>query len=74
MISAAELRDEALDVNALLGNADVTTGRFDILAHACRPADEDVIDACRRYQRAQQYPHFFAVEPAMQDWNVLFFA
>ena len=37
-------------------------------------ADEDMIDAGRRNQRAQQHPHLFAVEPAVQDRDVLLFA
>src|SRR6185437_3196332 len=43
---AAELRDETLNVNALVRDADLAAGRLDVLAHADRAADEDVIDAC----------------------------
>src|SRR6185312_5763553 len=64
---AAELRDETLDVNAFVGNADLAAGRLDVLAHADRAADEDVIDACRRHQRTQQHAYLLAVEAAMQD-------
>ena len=39
-----------------------------------RTADEDMIDACRRHQRAQQHPHLVAVEPAVQDRDVLLLA
>ena len=31
---AAELGDEALDMNAVFGNADLAAGRLDVLAHA----------------------------------------
>ncbi len=31
---AAELRDEALDMNTIRGDADLAAGRLDILAHA----------------------------------------
>ena len=37
-------------------------------------ADEDVIDTGRRHQRAQQHPHLLAIEPAVQDRDVLLFA
>ena len=52
----------------------VAAGRLDVLAHPGGAADEDVIDACRRHQRAQQHAHFLAVEPAVQDRNILLFA
>src|SRR3954447_26479378 len=71
---AAELRYEALDVDALVRDAEPSAGRLDVLAHAGRTADEDVVDAFRWYQRAQQHPHLVAVEPAVQDRNVLFLA
>src|ERR1700716_871696 len=60
-------RHKTLDMNTLRGNADIPAGRFDVLAHAGRAADEDMIDISRRGQRAQQHPHLFAVEPAVQD-------
>src|SRR4051812_26010165 len=61
-------------MDTLLRDAKIATGRLDVLAHAGRTADEDVIDAFRRYQRAQQHPNLVAVEPAVQDRNVLFLA
>ena len=61
-------------MDTVLGNADVAAGRLDVLAHAGRTADEDVIDARCRHQRAQQHPHLVAVEPAVQDRDVLLFA
>src|SRR6185312_17467191 len=42
---AAEAGDEALDMDAILGNADVTASRLQLIAHAGRAADEDMIDA-----------------------------
>ena len=61
-------------MNAVFGDANLAAGRLDILAHAHRAADEDVIDARRRHQRAQQHAYLFAVEAAMQDRNILLFA
>ena len=37
-------------------------------------ADEDMIDARGRHQRAQQHPHLVAIEPAVQDRDVLLLA
>ena len=71
---AAELGDETLDMDAVLGNAELAAGRLDVLAHPCGAADEDVIDTRGRNQRAQQHPHLLAVEPAVQDRDVLLFA
>src|SRR5882757_10480776 len=71
---ATELRDKALDMDALFGDPDVTAGRLDVLAHARWTADEDMIDTRGRHQRAQQHPHLVAIEPAMQDRDVLLFA
>ena len=71
---AAEARNKTLDVNAIGVNAQVPSGRLDVLAIGCGTADEDVIDGCGRYERAQQHPHLLAIEPAVQDRNVLFFA
>jgi hypothetical protein len=61
-------------MNPLRGDADIAAGCLDILAHAGGAADEDMIDACRRDQRAQQHPHLLAIEPAVQDRDVLLFA
>jgi len=47
---AAEAGDEAFDMNALGGDADVAAGRLDLIAHSGRAADEDVVDALRRHQ------------------------
>jgi hypothetical protein len=58
-------------MNALGTDADIPAGRLDILAHAGRTADEDMIDAVSRDQRAQQHPHLLAVEPAVQDRDIL---
>jgi hypothetical protein len=52
----------------------LAAGRFDILAHPHRATDEDMIDAGRRHQRAQQHADFLAVEPAVQDRDVLLLA
>ena len=71
---AAELRHKTLDVNAVRRNADPAAGRLDVLAHPGRTADENVIDRCRRNQRAQQHPHLVAVKPPVQDRNVLLLA
>src|SRR5664279_343865 len=71
---AAEPRDETLDMNTVPFNADIAAGCLDILAHAGGAADEDVIDAGRRHQRAQQHPHLLAIEPAVQDRDILLLA
>src|SRR6185312_15190297 len=61
-------------MNSLFGETDVAAGHLDFIAHPGRTADEDMIDARRRHQRAQEYPHLLAVEPAMQDRDILLLA
>ena len=61
-------------MDTVRGDADIAAGRLDIVAHAGRAADEDVVDIGGRHQRAQQHPHLLAVEPAVQDRDVLLFA
>ncbi len=61
-------------MDAVFGNADVAAGRLDVLAHSRWTADEDMIDGRGGDQRAQQHAHFFTVEPAVQDRDVLLLA
>src|SRR5882757_2775536 len=71
---AAEFRDKALDMDTLVGDADLAAGRLDRLAHPARTADEDMVDGRGRHQRAQQHPHLLAIEPPVQDRDVLLLA
>ncbi|UFW51297.1 MULTISPECIES: hypothetical protein [Bradyrhizobium] len=67
---ATEFRDETLDVDTIVGDADFVTDRFAFLAHAERTTEEDMLDSLRRHSERNSTLTFLAVQSAVRDRDV----